>query len=195
MHPTAGWSAVRSVEHHRVVESAVLLLLEPLAPYVDHWRRDAWQSLEPPVRLSDAVPPHITLRWPWHPDPDDPEPLGRLRAVAADVAPFDLRFRRVAAFEDGPVWLLPDPDSPLEALFARLVQAFPEFPPYDGSHDVVRLHVTVSISGGAKVANEVAAAAIDVIVPIQALAVGNVDGAGRWKRRLDVPLGAGLRER
>jgi 2'-5' RNA ligase len=170
------------------VETAVLLVLEDLAPYVDRWRRDSWQSLEPPVRLSDAVPPHITLLWPWHPDLGDEQALARLRQAVEAISTFDLRFRNVAAFEEGAVFLEPDPSARLHDLFATIRAAFPEYPPYGGTIEHVRLHVTVSIGGGAELAAEVAAAGIDVSVPVSAVTVGNVSPEGRWESRLEIPL-------
>ena len=173
------------------METAVLLVVEELASYIDRWRRDSWASLEPPLRLTDAVPPHITLLWPWQPDPCDDEALGRVRSAAAAVAAFDLRFRRVAAFEDGAVFLEPDPSPGLDRLFGRLVDAFPEYPPYGGQYEKVRLHVTVSVGGGVELANEVAAAGIDVTVHVPSVSVGRVSAAGQWESLVEVPLGAG----
>jgi 2'-5' RNA ligase len=170
------------------VETGILLIVDTLAPLIDRWRRDSWQSLEPPLRLSDAVPPHVTLMWPWHRDPHDENALRRLRRAVVGVEPFDLRFRRVAAFEEGAVFLEPDPSEGLDDLFEGLVRAFPEYPPYGGRHDKVRLHVTVSVGGGADLAAEVAAAGIDVTVHVDHVTVGVIAPPGRWEPLEDIPL-------
>ena len=176
-------------ENHPV-ETAVLLIAEPFAPYVDRWRRDSWEDGDPPLRLSDAVPPHITLLWPWHPDPTDPAALQRLHDVVARMAPFRLRLRTVGVFVDDLVFLEPDTSPGLDELFRGLVEAFPDFPPYGGRYDTVQLHLTVSTAGGETVAAAVRASNPDLQMLVEHLSVWTPGDSGRWSERQRVVLGS-----
>jgi 2'-5' RNA ligase superfamily len=51
---------------------------------------------------------------------------------------------RVEGFEEGVVWLHPNPAAPFEDLIAAVRPRWPEHPPYEGIHDEVIPHLTVS---------------------------------------------------
>ncbi|RYU09863.1 2'-5' RNA ligase family protein [Nocardioides iriomotensis] len=114
------------------LDTAVLLTAESLGWFTDRWRGQSVLPVDPPLALSDAIPPHFTLLSPWHLDPGSEEASSRLHEATRSVAPFRLRFTSVGTFPTGHVYLQPEPSSGLDALFAALTAAFPEFPPYGG---------------------------------------------------------------
>ncbi len=116
-----------------MTDSAVFLVAEPLAEFVDRWRAESVLPVDPPIRLSEAIPPHFTLLSPWLPDPIEPAAAERLQEAVAHVAQFELAFRTVGTFPAGTVFLSPDPSPGLESLFQALLTAFPDYPPMAGS--------------------------------------------------------------
>ena len=74
---------------------------------------------------------HVTALGPFDPDPDD-ETLTTVAAIAAATDPVEVRLDRLAQFPNGIIHLVPDPDTALRDLTARLVAAFPQWPPYGG---------------------------------------------------------------
>lgn len=92
---------------------------------------------------------HLTLLGPWAPTPD-PAHLARVGEALTGVAAFEVVLARVGRFPDGILHAVPEPDAGLRALIARLVAAFPEFPPYGGRHGVAPApHVTLDLDGAA----------------------------------------------
>jgi 2'-5' RNA ligase len=86
---------------------------------------------------------HVTALGPWVPDPGA-EDLAAVASIAATTAPVAVRLAELAQFPDGIIHLVPQPPDALRALTARLVEAFPAWPPYAGAFgDDVRPHVTV----------------------------------------------------
>ncbi|WP_228387808.1 MULTISPECIES: 2'-5' RNA ligase family protein [unclassified Nocardioides] len=83
---------------------------------------------------ADHVHAHVTVLGPLPGDGEgvDPETAALVAEAVAAVAPFDYRLTRIATFPDGIIHLVPEPDDGFRALTARLVEAFPQFPPYAG---------------------------------------------------------------
>lgn len=104
------------------MRSSIDLHFPQLADLVEEW----WRGVHP-----EGVPPHITLLYPWqHPVTDTD--LGAVSAIAAAHDPFAVEFTAVASFASGVVYLHPEPQSTLRRLTSRLVNAFPDTPPYGG---------------------------------------------------------------
>ena len=85
------------------------------------------------------------------------------------------------------MWLRPRPATPFVDLTAAVVQRWPEYPPYEGAHDEIIPHVTISMSP----------IDIDVPLPIAARAhevtlIEQSDDDGRWSVRRRFPLGSGV---
>lgn len=91
---------------------------------------------------------HITALGPFDPAPSR-EVLDAVGAVAAATAPVAVRLERLAQFPNGIIHLVPDPADALRDLTARLVVAFPDWPPYGGEFDDVRPHLTVDAASDA----------------------------------------------
>ena len=86
---------------------------------------------------------HITALGPFDPAPS-PETLETVAALARATPPIEVRLADVAQFPDGIIHLVPDPAHRLRDLTARLVAAFPDWPPYGGAFgDDVQPHLTV----------------------------------------------------
>jgi 2'-5' RNA ligase len=89
-----------------------------------------------------GVPAHVTTIFPFADSADVDEQA--IAEVAASFPAFDFELDRVGRFEGGPVWLHPEPSEPFVELTAAVWRRFPDYPPYEGAHDVVVPHLTVS---------------------------------------------------
>ena len=91
---------------------------------------------------------HITALGPFDPDPSA-DVLARVAVVAAATPPITVRLSVLAQFPNGIIHLGPDPDHDLRDLTARLVAAFPGWPPYGGEFGAdVQPHLTVDAASG-----------------------------------------------
>ena len=127
-----------------------------------------------------GVPAHITILFPFADAPEVDEQA--VADVVTAFPAFDFHLDRVGRFEGGAVWLHPEPSAPFAALTEAVWRRFPAYPPYEGAHDVVVPHLTVSDTPRE----------IDVRLPIRARAREVVlieEGAdGRWSVRRRFPL-------
>ena len=185
--PEAGWRE-SSTGH----QSAVLLALPQLAEFTHPWRATSYAPGHLDLPIERRFPPHLTVLVPWVEEPTSPEALARLRAAVDGHGPLDLEFARAGAFPAGTVYLLPDPVDAVVALLERVHRAFPEHPPYDGVHDDVHPHLTVSVEGGRPLLAEVATALADqgpLRVTVDELTVWQrSDDDGIWTQVAAVPL-------
>ncbi len=86
---------------------------------------------------------HITVLGPFDPAPSAAS-LTTIGALAAATQPLRVRLADLAQFPNGIIHLVPDPDDRLRDLTARLVAAFPGWPPYGGEFGAdVQPHLTV----------------------------------------------------
>lgn len=111
---------------------------------------------------------HITLLGPWlaEPTPDD---LSAVAAVLAGEPPFAFELSDVRAFPDGIVHLVPEPAAPFCRLTARLAEAFPQTPPYEGRYLDLVPHLTLEHSSTGATAASVARE-IGTRLPVRAVA-------------------------
>jgi len=127
-----------------------------------------------------GVPAHVTILFPFADGADVDE--NAVAALVAAFAAFEFELDRVERFDNGPVWLHPEPSAPFAALIDAVWRRFPDYPPYEGAHDVLVPHLTVSY----------APIEIDVELPIRATvrAVTLIEEAvdGRWFVRRVFPL-------
>ena len=111
-----------AVKEAEVAVSELRLLYDPSAPL--------------------GVPAHVTVLSPFQDEAEvEDEELGRL---FAGFDAFDFILDRIERFEEGTVWLHPEPSQPFEELTAAVWQRWPEHPPYEGIFDDVIPHLTVS---------------------------------------------------
>ncbi|NYE38561.1 hypothetical protein F4692_003711 [Nocardioides cavernae] len=86
---------------------------------------------------------HVTALGPFAPTPSSDD-LAAVADIAAGTAPVRTRLAGLAQFPDGIIHLVPRPDDRLRDLTARLVAAFPQWPPYRGEHGPdLQPHLTV----------------------------------------------------
>jgi 2'-5' RNA ligase len=127
-----------------------------------------------------GVPAHITILFPFADGAEvDEEAIAK---VVAEFPAFEFELDRAGRFEDGSVWLHPEPSEPFAALTAAVWRRFPDHPPYEGAYDVPVPHLTVTY----------APIELDVELPIRASVreVTLIEEAedGRWSVRRVFPL-------
>src|SRR3954447_11551444 len=128
-----------------------------------------------------GVPAHITILFPFA-DPDDVDE-DAIADFFARFRPFDFVLDRVERFQEGAVWLHPEPSLPFVDLTAAVEQRWPDHPPYEGAFDEPIPHLTVSETP----------LDLDVQLPIAAQAreialIEEDDATGRWSKRRAYPL-------
>jgi hypothetical protein len=172
----------------RVAESALLVPVPAAEPLV-HEHRLAHDPVAPL-----GVPAHITVLYPFvPPDALDDALEAEIAAVLRDCAAFDYELREVRRFDDGVLYLAPDPDEPFAALTRAFAARWPEHQPYGGGFDTVIPHLTVAMADGAPVAAMEAELRGGLPVRTRADVVWLMEGrpGGRWVRRTEFPLSDG----
>ena len=120
-------------------DASALYLPVPVAEPLVAEHRLRWDPA-----AADGVPAHVTILFPFlDPARIDETVRAELRAIAAAVPRFTLRFERVGRFPDV-VWLAPEPVAPVAALTDAVVARWPDHPPYGGVFEVVVHHLTVA---------------------------------------------------
>ena len=164
--------------------TALVVAVPEAEPLVGEWRaKHDWSA-------QHGVPAHITLLFPFMPaDQVDEQVLDDLRELFASQTAFTYRLPRVARFPEV-AWLAPEPSEPFKDLIELIVARYPDYPPYEGIHDVVVPHLTVA-EGGPDLQDEVNAA-VTPSLPIEALASEVTllveDESGLWQSRERFPL-------
>jgi 2'-5' RNA ligase len=173
--------------------TGLILPLPELAAFTSRWRSTSYAADQPSLSIERRFPPHVTLLAPWA-MPDDVTAMARLGAVAARFAPLRLTFGSAEMFAgSGVVWLRPEPGAEVGALMAALLEAFPEYPPYDGVHDEPIAHLTVSADGDETVLEQVRAALTEhgpVSGRADRISLYARDDDDVWRESAWVPLGA-----
>jgi 2'-5' RNA ligase len=169
-------------------ETAVVVPVPPAEPVIGVHR----------TRLDQAagwgVPAHVTVLYPFvAPDRIDDEVLAALRRAVGTVPAFDAVWRRTGWFEQGVLWLAPEPAEPFRALTAAVVREFPDHPPFGGVYPEVVPHLTVA-NGAPMEEMRAAERAIRPLLPfamrvvhVQVLAGTTIDRS--WRVLADLPLG------
>lgn len=141
--------------------------------------------------------PHVTVLYPFLPTSALTSSVrADLVRIARTCEPFDVRFERVRRFDDGVVWLEPEPSAPFAELTAAVEARWPDHPPYGGAFDELITHLTVAEADGRDALAEAESAA-RATLPFRARAsrmeVWRQDAAGRWRPHWRIPLGPGVR--
>ena len=119
-------------------ETALVIAVPEAEPLVSEWRAQYdWSAQR-------GVPAHITLLYPFAPtEKVDDELLVQIRELFGSEAAFSFVLADVARFPEV-AWLAPEPSKPFKALTDLIAARFPNYPPYEGAHDVVIPHLTVA---------------------------------------------------
>jgi 2'-5' RNA ligase len=128
-----------------------------------------------------GVPAHITVLFPFVAPTEVEE--AAIAEVVATVPAFDFSLDRIERFDEGPVWLHPEPSEPFRALTRAVSERWRDHPPYEGAHDDVIPHLTVSY-------DEIEVS-IELPIPARADSVVLIeeDANGYWRQRTRFPLG------
>jgi 2'-5' RNA ligase len=170
-----------------VPESALIVDVPEAESLVEEWRAKHDRSAQ------RGVPAHITVLYPFIPTEKIDEQLHtNLRALFAAHPAFRFRLSHVARFPDAVAWLAPEPAEPFTALTEAVASRYPDYPPYEGIHEVVIPHLTVA-EGGTELQDEVDAA-LTPALPIEAEARSVLmileDETGWWNPGERYPLGS-----
>jgi hypothetical protein len=129
-----------------------------------------------------GVPAHITILFPFLPADELDE--AALRELFGRFPAFDFALDGVARFEDGHVWLRPDPAWRFADLTAAVSQRWPTHPPYEGAFDEVIPHLTVSETPlELELALPIACRAREVVL------IEEEEPDGSWRTRAPFELG------
>jgi hypothetical protein len=121
-------------------------VLQVPVPALEPFVRTRAAHYDPAWVSDDAgfVHAHVTALAPFLPAAALDRPAqGRVAEIVAETAAFTFELARVATFPNGIIHLLPEPSEPFRELTARLVEAFPECPPYEGRFPEVIPHLTL----------------------------------------------------
>jgi 2'-5' RNA ligase len=170
-----------------VPRTALIIEVPEAEPFVREWR----------LRYDNAsigIPAHVTLLFPFvAAEHFDDVLLDELRRLFAEQDAFSFALTRLDEFPDETVWLEPEPSEPFRRLTEAIAARYPDYPPYEGIHDEVIPHLTVT-SGDASLRTQlepllaphvpIAARADDVTLLVE-------DEAGYWRAGTQFPLGGG----
>jgi 2'-5' RNA ligase len=129
-----------------------------------------------------GVPAHITILFPFAPPKEIDEHA--LADVIARQPAFAFELTSVERFGAEITYLAPEPSGPFTALTRMVEERWPEYPPYEGAHEVVVPHLTV----GERMLDlspplPIACHAHDVVL------LEEDEPGGRWQERRRFPLG------
>jgi hypothetical protein len=170
-----------------VMESAIILSVPEAEPLVGALR------LEGDASAAQGVPAHVTLLYPFVPDPDVGV-VEELRFFFAGVDSFPLDFRAVGEFPEV-VYLAPEQAKDVHGLTEALCRRWPGYPPYDGLfalEDVVPHLTVVDTPDGALRAR--ARAEVEAGLPVASRAHEAslwVHGPDGWSQLAALPLAEG----
>ena len=141
-----------------------------------------------------GVPAHVTVLYPFvAPDEIDDTVLTALARAVRTVPHFEATWARTAWFDQGVLWVAPEPAEPFRALTAAVVQEFPDYPPFGGQHAEVVPHLTVG--NGAPLddlleAERVVSALLPFSMPVTHVQVlAGAKASGSWQLLAEFPLG------
>ena len=103
-----------------------------------------------------GIPPHLTLMFPFLPPPDLTGPkIDELQRLIKRAKSFDYRLTRVSEFEQGVVYLAPEPAAPFVALTREIGRHF-ELLPFGGEFGEEPVaHLTVAVQASPSVRKEI----------------------------------------
>ena len=167
-------------------ESALVITVPELEPLVSPVRR--WY--DPAEAL--GAPPHVTLLYPWRTPPLMGDDFQAVQTALAGIEPYTIAFRGIGRFEHT-LFLQPDDIGWTRWLIAKLIEAFPEHPPYGGAMDTIVPHLTIAEVPGdlGPVLSTYAPsllAALPVEIEVRHVSVLESRDDGRWVVAARLPL-------
>jgi len=168
-------------------DSAVVVLVPEAERLVGRFRADL------DVAAALGVPAHVTVLAPFVPPARiDDTVIDELAAAVGSIGSFEVTFARVGWFDQGVVWLAPEPADQFRALTRAVCERFPDYPPYRGEYADLAPHLTIGIDQPAD-ALESAALAIEPALPIaasvhNAVVMRGSSQPGSWSIVAELPL-------
>ena len=123
-----------------------------------------------------GVPAHVTILFPFV-DPGEVDEKA-IRDVLSAHPPFDFALDRTERWPHGSV-LLPSPAEPFVAMTHAVWERWPEHPPYEGIHDTIVPHVSLTVDDPPLTLRDRAT---------EVLLVEEEEPGGRFATRLRFPL-------
>jgi 2'-5' RNA ligase len=120
------------------IESALVALIPEAEMLVESFRK----RYDPAAAV--GVPAHVTILYPFKPPAQLTAAItSRLQSIFLQFPSFMVAFPEVQQFPDT-LYLTPAPAEPFRQLTERLVEHFPETPPYGGAFREIIPHLTVA---------------------------------------------------
>lgn len=169
--------------------SGLIVEFPEAEPVVGHLR----EALDVNARL--GVPAHVTALFPFMAAAalDDAVMSTLQRCIGACVG-FDAVFTSTAWFGDDVLWLRPEHSGPFTQLTERLVETFPDFPPFGGVFPDVVPHLTIAHGcdvAQMRAAERAVAPSLPIAGPVRHVTLmTQVEAGGAWRTRRRFPLGA-----
>jgi 2'-5' RNA ligase len=167
------------------METAVVCAFPELSLIVDRWREQTCAD-----RTSIGIPPHVTLLHPFVPAEAARGSLGGLRELFAAAPCFTVSFRELRRWPEMG-YLAPEPPEPFARLTEAIAEHWPDYPPYEGIHDVVIPHLTVAYGDDAlldEVEADVAPKLPVEAVVTEAVLLEELEPDVRWRERARFPF-------
>jgi 2'-5' RNA ligase len=168
-------------------ETALIVPVPEVEPIVGRFR-----ALHDPVAAA-GVPAHVTVLYPFLPPSRiSSDVIRTLGDLFSAIAAFDVEFAETRRFP-GVLYFAPVADAPFRRLTERVVERYPEAPPYGGQFSDIVPHLTIAHAKDPaqldSIAAEVTAARGNV--PVRAairdvVLIEKIDG--RWRTRMRFPL-------
>ena len=163
-------------------ETALLVRMPHAVPAVENCRR----QFDPAAR--QAMPPHVTVLYPFVPQDRYLEVRAALAGVLAEHEPFDYSLVAVRSFP-GVIFLAPEPVAPFVHLTESVAGRF-GLAPYDGRFETVVPHLTVALRRRRLPRRHELALRASLPIPSTATSVEVLaDTGGHWALVDSVPLG------
>ena len=162
--------------------TALVILVPELEPLLGRWRATFTGD------GAAGMPPHVTLLYPFADDAEVGAHVADVKRVLATAAPFEAEFAEVRRWPDV-LYLAPEPPEPFVALVERLLETFPQYPPYGGAYDEIVPHLTVAHGDDARF-DEIAAQLVPVLPVRVRVERGWLmsEAAGKWQRHTPFTL-------
>jgi 2'-5' RNA ligase len=142
-----------------------------------------------------GIPAHVTVIFPFVPPREiNARVIETLESAISTVPRFRAGFESTGWFGTSVLWLAPTPAAAFGALITAAADAFPDYPPFEGRHEVVIPHLTVGHVATSEGDLQEAEAQVLRQLPIRANVTevalwGGTDVPGGWRRLMGFPLG------
>jgi 2'-5' RNA ligase len=147
------------------------------------------------VPASYGIPAHVTVLFPFMPPSEvDAHVIETLAAAICTIPTFDATFESTGWFGTDVLWLAPMPGAVFAALTTVVADAFADYPPFGGRHEVVVPHLTVghAVAAGTELLEAEAHVlrCLPIRAPVTEVALWcGTDVPGGWRRAKGFPLG------